>query len=42
MEYILMWKGEEIDTAEDSKDAKYLQQEYNMAFGGGVSIRRKQ
>lgn len=38
MAYKLMWKGEEIDTADNTKEAEYLQGEYNLAFGGGVSI----
>ena len=36
----LMWKGEEIDTAEDMKEASYLQGEYNLAYGGGGIIKR--
>tara|TARA_R110000824_G_scaffold91625_1_gene222822 strand:+ start:373 stop:501 length:129 start_codon:yes stop_codon:yes gene_type:complete len=39
--YKLIWKGEEIDTAETRKEAVYLQNEYNIAYGGGVSIKRK-
>lgn len=37
----LEWKGEIIE--EDIKtrqEAEYLQGEYNLAFGGGVSIMR--
>lgn len=37
--YILMWKGEEIDSTDDYQDALYLQGEYNLAFGGGVTIK---
>lgn len=40
MKYSLHWKGEEIDTAEDLKEANYLQGEYNLAYGGGVTVRR--
>ena len=35
----LFWKGEEIDTAETRKEAEYLRGEYNLAFGGGVTIK---
>ena len=40
MIYILKWKGEEIDEAETLKDAQYLRNEYNMAYGGGVTIKK--
>ncbi len=36
--YILIWKGEEIDTADTMKEAIYLQGEYQMAYGGTVRI----
>jgi hypothetical protein len=36
--YILIWKGEEIDTADTMKEAIYLQGEYQMAYGGIVRI----
>jgi hypothetical protein len=36
--YKLIWKGEEIDTADSRREAIYLQKEYQMAFGGHVSI----
>jgi hypothetical protein len=39
MEYILMWKGEEIDRTDDHENALYLQTEYNMAYNGGVTIK---
>jgi hypothetical protein len=39
--YILIWKGEEIDTADTRKEAIYLQREYQMAYGGIVTIKRK-
>lgn len=38
--FILKWKGEEIDETNTLKDAKYLQGEYNLAYGGGVSIKK--
>ena len=41
MKYILFWKGEEIDETDCYKDAKYLQSEYAMAYGGNVTIKRK-
>lgn len=37
----LVWKGEVIeDEIETRKEALYLQGEYNLAFKGGVSIKR--
>jgi len=39
MEIKLIWKNEEIDTAKDLTEARYLQQEYNMAYGGGVTLK---
>ena len=39
--FILVWKGEEIDEFETRKEAKAMQVEYNMAYGGGVTIKRK-
>jgi hypothetical protein len=39
--YILFWKGEEIDEAETQDEAEYLQREYNLAYGGGVTIKSK-
>lgn len=40
MKYILMWKREQIDESETKEDAEYLRTEYNMAYGGGVTIRK--
>ena len=40
MTYVLKWKGEEIDTANDKQEAEYLRGEYNLAYGGGVVISR--
>jgi hypothetical protein len=39
-QYILIWQGEEIDTANDYTEAQYLKGEYNAAYGGGVSVKR--
>ena len=36
--YTLKWKGEEIDTAETREEALFLKTEYNLAYGGGVTI----
>ena len=38
--YRLFWKGEEIDSVDSMDEAIYLQTEYNMAYGGGVSIKK--
>ena len=40
--YALKWKGELIEEEiETLKEAKYLQQEYNLAFKGGVSLMKR-
>jgi hypothetical protein len=36
--YRLIWRGEEIDTAETEQEAIVLQREYVMAYGGVVKI----
>ena len=38
--YKLIWKGEEIDSAETMEEANYLQREYQMAYGGIVTIKK--
>lgn len=38
--YKLIWKGEEIDTAKTREEAIYLQREYQMAYGGIVTIKK--
>lgn len=40
MVYNLFWKGENIDEADTKKEAEFLRGEYNLAYGGGVSIRQ--
>jgi hypothetical protein len=37
--YRLIWRGEEIDTAETKQEAIELQREYVMAYGGTVIIK---
>lgn len=39
--YILIWQGEEIDETETRADAVYLLKEYNAAFHGGVTIKKR-
>jgi hypothetical protein len=39
-EYELVWKGETIDTADTMETAKYLQNEYETAYGGSVRIKK--
>lgn len=39
--YVIMWNGEEVDSTEEWSNAKYLRDEYNMAFKGGVSIKKQ-
>ena len=36
--YILMFKGEEIDTATTMNEAMFLRREYQLAFKGLVKI----
>ena len=40
MIYVLMWKGEEIDAFKDKQEARNMAVEYNMAYGGGVTIKK--
>lgn len=39
--YFIIWNGEEVDEFETRKEASEMRKEYNMAFGGGCSIRKK-
>lgn len=39
--YILFYQGEQIDDADDRATALYLKQEYNIAFHGGVTIKKR-
>ena len=40
--YKLIWKGEIIESEiEGRSEAEYLQAEYNMAYGGGVTIEKE-
>lgn len=39
--YILMWNGEEIDETESRENAIFLKTEYNAAFRGGVTIKKR-
>lgn len=39
--YILFWNGEQIDETENKNDAVYLKNEYNTAFRGGVTIKKR-
>jgi len=39
--YILIWKGEEIDTCKTLAEAMYLKREYEMAYGGSVIIKKQ-
>ena len=36
--YKLYWNNELIDEADTKKEALYLLLEYNMAYGGGVTL----
>lgn len=40
MYYAIMYKGEEVDSADTRKEAYSLRGEYNMAFGGGCTIKQ--
>lgn len=39
--YILYWNGEEIDETESRTNAIFLKREYNLAFHGGVIIKKR-
>jgi len=38
--YKLVWKKEVIDNCKTKKEAEYLRSEYNLAYGGGVTINK--
>lgn len=39
--YLLIWKNEVIDQFKTMAEAEKMRAEYNMAYGGGVSIRKR-
>jgi len=39
-EYQLWWNGEEIDSFASKEEAVAMQKEYEMAYKGGVSIKK--
>ena len=39
--YQLIWKKEVIDEFETKEEAVRMRIEYNLAFGGGVTIKKK-
>lgn len=39
--YTIIWNGEEVDEANDKATARYLLKEYNLAFNGGCSIKKR-
>jgi len=38
--YKLVWKKEVIDSFKTLKEAEYMRLEYNLAYGGGVTIKQ--
>jgi hypothetical protein len=36
--FILIWKGEEIDQFDTRAEAEAMRNEYNIAYGGGVTV----
>ena len=36
--FVLVWKGEEIDQFETRAEAEEMRNEYNLAYGGGVTV----
>lgn len=36
--YYLIWKSEEIDSFGTEAEARAMQAEYNLAYGGGVAV----
>ena len=39
MKYLIIWRGETVDSFDTLNEAREMMSEYNMAFGGGCSIR---
>ena len=39
--YILKWNGEVIEEDLTKETAEYLRTEYNMAYSGGVTMRKQ-
>lgn len=39
--YYLIWKNEVIDQFKTLKEAEAMRSEYNMAYGGGVTISKR-
>ncbi len=39
MTYLIMYRGEEVDSFESRPEAESMLREYNLAFNGGCSIR---
>lgn len=38
--YLLIWQGEEVDEFETRQEAHKMRDEYNMAYNGGVWIKK--
>lgn len=36
--YILVWQDEVIDSFDSEQEARAMQAEYNLAYGGGVTV----
>ena len=36
--YNLIWKNEVVDAFETEEEARAMQAEYNLAYGGGVAV----
>ncbi len=41
MRFVIIWNSEEIDESESLEGARFLCTEYNLAFHGGCTVRRK-
>jgi len=39
--YFIIWNNEEVDEFETRKEAREMLKEYNMAYGGGCSMKCK-
>lgn len=40
MIYLIMWKGEEVDQFDSMREAREMVKEYNMAYGGGCTVKK--
>jgi hypothetical protein len=39
--WFIIWNNEDVDEFEDRKEARAMLKEYNLAYNGGCSIKKK-